>query len=145
MTQSEIFTPFLGMLVLTLVVWIFMYSKRLPFIFANQFDPNEITPEEFNRLSPSNVRNPLGQSEEPVRGTDVLFYARMSLPVRNRTGGYGLCFVAWVFFVFASCSGAVHCLTNNIMLRFGVYCVSAAAVWFMALRAIWTQWSSLSV
>jgi len=32
MQQSAIFTPFFCMLLLTFVVWVYMYYKRIPFL-----------------------------------------------------------------------------------------------------------------
>ena len=32
MDQTRIFIPFLVMMLLTLVVWLYMYSRRIPFI-----------------------------------------------------------------------------------------------------------------
>ena len=136
MTQTQIFTPFLGMIALTLAVWVFMYSKRLPFIFANRFNPNEMTPDEFNRLSPSEVRNP-SDNLKNLFEIPVLFYVLcLYLYV---TAQVDIVYVAsaWVFFLFRVFHSVVHCLGNNVMLRFAVYCVSAAAVWFIAIRAVW--------
>ena len=136
MNQLEIFTPFLGMIVLTLIVWVYMYSKRLPFIFANKFDPNEITPDEFNRLSPVDVRNP-SDNLKNLFEIPVLFYVIcLYLYVAEQVDTIYLV-AAWIFFAFRVVHSLVHCLTSNVMLRFAVYCVSTAAVWFMALRAAW--------
>ena len=136
MNQLQIFTPLLGMIVLTLIVWVYMYSKRLPFIFANQFNPNEITPDEFNRLSPVDVRNP-SDNLKNLFEIPVLFYVIcLYLYVTGQVDTFYL-IAAWTFFVFRVIHSLVHCLTSNVMLRFAVYCISTAAVWVMALRAAW--------
>ena len=33
MDQATIFKPFLATMLLTMVVWVYMYGRRLPFIF----------------------------------------------------------------------------------------------------------------
>jgi hypothetical protein len=33
---------------------------------------------------------------------------------------------------------AVHCTINIVPLRFGLYCVAAVGLWFVAIRAIVT-------
>lgn len=137
MTQTQIFAPFLGMIVLTMVVWVFMYSKRLPFIFANRLDPDEITPDEFNRLTPSDVRNP-SDNLKNLFEIPVLFYALcLYLYLTNHVDTlHVVC--AWIFFVFRVGHSGIHCLTGNVMLRFAVYCVSSIALWLMAIRATWS-------
>jgi hypothetical protein len=42
---------------------------------------------------------------------------------------------------FRSCHSLVHCTFNHILLRFAMYALSAAALWFMVLRAVaWVPW-----
>ena len=36
MTGNEIFGPFLAMMLLTAIVWVVLYYRRLSFIFANR-------------------------------------------------------------------------------------------------------------
>jgi hypothetical protein len=52
MDQTLIFKPFLATMILTLVVWIYMYGRRLPFIFSSGLDPQRMTPLELTRVSP---------------------------------------------------------------------------------------------
>jgi hypothetical protein len=132
--QQQIFLPFLGMIILTLVVWVYMYSRRIPFILSNRLEPDEITPEEFNRLSPVAVRNP-SDNLKNLFEIPVLFYALcLYLYVAGQVDKAYLV-AAWMFLLFRVLHSAVHCLTSNVRLRFGIYCLSSIAVWFMALRA----------
>ena len=39
MDQTVIFRPFFATMLLTMVVWIYMYGRRLPFIFSSGLDP----------------------------------------------------------------------------------------------------------
>ena len=134
MNQSEIFAPFVGMIGLTLVVWVFMYSKRLPFIFSNRLKLEEMTKDEFDRLSPPYVRRP-SDNLKNLFEIPVLFYALCLYLFVTGQVDFAYLIAAWMFFVFRIVHSAIHCLTSNIMPRFLVYCVSTAAVWFMALRA----------
>jgi len=40
MQQTAIFGPFFAMMLLTLVVWVYMYVKRIAFIQGGQITPN---------------------------------------------------------------------------------------------------------
>ncbi len=51
MYQTEIFRPFCATMVLTLAVWVYMYGRRLSFIFSGSLDPKQMTPPELARLS----------------------------------------------------------------------------------------------
>jgi hypothetical protein len=58
MNQASIFQPFFATMILTLVVWVYMYGRRLPFIFSSGLDPKQMTPLELARLSPPQVSTP---------------------------------------------------------------------------------------
>jgi hypothetical protein len=58
MTQSEIFAPFFMVMFLTIIVWIYMYARRIPFIQSHRLTPEQLTPIEFARISPPAVSNP---------------------------------------------------------------------------------------
>lgn len=137
MDPSAIFVPFFGMIALTAVVWFYMYSKRLPFIRRNRFNPDEISPDEFNRLSPVEVRNP-SDNLKNLFEIPVIFYALCLYLYVTEQVDTSYVAAAWVFFGFRAAHSAVHCLTNRVMLRFGLYAVSTLALWFIAIRAVVT-------
>ncbi len=58
MNQTMIFAPFLSMMLLTLIVWFYMYSRRIPLIQKSKIDPNTLTAAELARISPPAVSNP---------------------------------------------------------------------------------------
>jgi hypothetical protein len=41
-----------------MAVWVYMYGRRLSFIFSASLDPKRMSPLELARLSPSHVSNP---------------------------------------------------------------------------------------
>jgi len=41
---------------------------------------------------------------------------------------------AWIFFSFRALHSAIHCTFNYIPLRFWLYVISAASLWFMVIR-----------
>jgi hypothetical protein len=58
MNQAKIFTPFAATLPLTLVVWTYMYARRLPFMArAGLIGRPQLSPAELARLSPPEVAN----------------------------------------------------------------------------------------
>lgn len=44
MDHFVIFKPFIAMMLLTIVVWIYMYWQRLRFIFSSELRATEMTP-----------------------------------------------------------------------------------------------------
>jgi hypothetical protein len=133
MDQAAIFQPFIATMILTMVVWAYMYGRRLPFIFSNGLDAKQMTPLELARLSPPQVSNP-SDNLKNLFELPTLFYAIVLYLYATRQVDAAQVGAAWVFFLFRAMHSAVHCTFNFIPLRFVLYVVSAAALWFMVLR-----------
>ena len=135
MAQQAIFGPFFAMMILTLVVWIYMYVRRIHFIEACKISPQDLAvPGELARRSPTAVSNP-SDNLKNLFELPVLFYA-LSLYL-FATGQVDAAYVhaGWIFAGFRVLHSAVHCTFNLVMLRFWLYAISSAALWFMMIRA----------
>ena len=134
MPQQAIFGPFFATIFLTLVVWVYMYIRRIRFITSNNFSAKELSPTVFAQLSPPEVANP-SDNLKNLFEIPVLFYALvLYLFVTNQVDAVYVT-AAWVFVVFRVLHSVVHCTFNLIMLRFYLYLVATLAVWFIAIRA----------
>ena len=134
MDQAAIFQPFVATLILTMVVWAYMYGRRLPFIFSSRLDPKQMTPIELARVSPPNVSNP-SDNLKNLFELPTIFYAVVLYLFTTHQVDAAYLGAAWGFFLFRALHSAVHCTFNFIPLRFVLYVISSAALWFMVLRA----------
>jgi len=133
--QTAIFGPVFATILLTFVVWVYMYVKRIRFLTGNQVDPKDMAvPGALARISPPEVSNP-SDNLKNLFEIPVVFYAlALYLFVTNQVDGVYVS-AAWIFVVFRVLHSAVHCTINIVMLRFYLYAISTVAVWFMAGRA----------
>jgi hypothetical protein len=135
MPQTAIFGPFLATMLLTLVVWVYMYVRRIGFIRRNAIGPADLAiPGELARISPPAVSNP-SDNLKNLFEIPVLFYALALYLFATQQVDAAYLGAAWVFAAFRALHSAVHCTFNLVMLRFGLYLVATLAVWFMLLRA----------
>jgi hypothetical protein len=134
MDQTVIFVPFCATMLLTMVVWVYMYGRRLPFIFSSGLDPKQMTPLELARLSPPQVSNPSDNLKNLFELPTVFYVVVLYIYVTNQVDAAYL-WAAWGFFLFRALHSAVHCTFNFIPLRFALYVISAGALWFIVLRA----------
>lgn len=136
MNQTAIFLPFVGTMLLTMVVWFYMYAWRIPFILRNKLTPQQLTPIELARLSPAAVANPSDNLKNLFELPTIFYAAVLYVYTTQQVDGLYLG-AAWVFFSFRVLHSAVHCTFNLVPLRFWLYAVSAVALWFMVLRIAW--------
>jgi hypothetical protein len=134
MDQNVIFGPFLVMMGLTFVVWVYMYARRIPFLNSADIDPNDLTAAKLAEISPPAVANP-SDNLKNLFEIPMLFYAMvLYLFVVGQVDSVYLV-AAWVFVVFRMLHSAVHCTVNIVLMRFGLYALSSLALWFMMVRA----------
>ncbi len=136
MSQTDIFAPFVGTMLLTLVVWLYMYARRIPFIVRSHLAPQQLTPAELARLSPPQVANP-SDNLKNLFELPTLFYAVVLYLYVTQQVDRPYLIAAWVFLAFRILHSAVHCTFNFVPLRFWLYAVSAVALWLMVLRIAW--------
>jgi hypothetical protein len=134
MNQAAIFQPFLATMLLTLVVWVYMYGRRLRFIFSSGLDPKQMTPLELARLSPPQVSTPSDNLKNLFELPTVFYAVVLYIHVTHQVDA-AFVGAAWGFFLFRVLHSLVHCTFNFIPLRFVLYVISACALWFMVLRA----------
>jgi hypothetical protein len=136
MAQSAIFGPFFATMLLTLLVWIYMYVRRISFLTSNDISSRDMAvPGALAQISPAAVSNP-SDNLKNLFELPVLFYALALYLFAVRQVDAAYVTAAWVFVAFRVLHSAVHCTFNLVMLRFTLYLVAALAVWFMLVRAV---------
>ncbi|HEY9707889.1 MAG TPA: MAPEG family protein [Oculatellaceae cyanobacterium] len=135
MTQDAIFSPFFATVFLTLLVWVYMYIRRISFITSKKIRSKDLAvPGTLAQISPPNVSNP-SDNLKNLFEIPVLFYALVLYLFVTKQVDTVYVNAAWVFVVFRALHSAVHCTFNLILLRFYLYLFATLAVWFIAIRA----------
>lgn len=133
--QTAIFGPMLGMVLLTFVVWVFLFVRRVGFIQGQGITPEQLSvPGALASLTPAEVSNP-SDNFKNLFEVPVLFYVLVGYLFATQQVDAPYVTMAWLFFVFRTLHSAVHCTFNWVMLRFYLYAASTALVWIIAGRA----------
>ena len=136
MNQTAILAPFVGTMLLTLAVWIYMYARRIPFILRSKLTPQQLTPAELARLSPPGVANPSDNLKNLFELPTIFYAVALYLYATSQVDTLYVV-AAWIFFGFRLLHSAVPCTFNFVPLRFWLYATSAVALWVMVLRVAW--------
>ena len=135
MAQTAIFGPFFATMVLTLVVWMYMYMRRISFITKNNISSKDLAvPGTLAEVSPAAVSNP-SDNLRNLFEIPVLFYALALYLFATAEVDATYVSASWVFVAFRVLHSAVHCTFNLVMLRFTLYLIATLAVWFILARA----------
>ena len=128
--QTSILTPFFIQLLLTGVVWLYMYIKRIPFLQSLDLDPDQITPAKLVEVSPPDVANP-SDNLKNLFEMPVVFYAMVLYFYVTQQVDNVVVMLAWGFVAFRVLHSLVHATVNKVMVRFGLYAVSSLCAWAM--------------
>ncbi len=140
MAPESIFAPFVAMLALTFVVWVYMYYRRLSFLFAHNIDPQSLTSrDEVAGKYPPVIAYP-SDNLKNLFELPVLFYAVCLYLYVTGTVDTLHVYAAWVFVAFRVLHSLVHCTVNVVKLRFGVYAIASVGLWFMIARVVLSAW-----
>ena len=146
MDQEAIFGPFLALQLLTMMVWFYMYSKRIPFLlgYIQKHKEEGLTMEEianpqsrhyFPKIPvPAAVVNP-SDNLKNLFEIPVVFYALLAYLYMTKTVDDVYVRAAWVFVAFRYLHSAIHATFNHVTSRFYCYIASSMAFWFMLVRA----------
>ncbi|MBE9198977.1 MULTISPECIES: MAPEG family protein [unclassified Nodularia (in: cyanobacteria)] len=135
MTQNAIFSPFFATMFLTLLVWVYLYIRRISFISKTKIPSQDLAVSgALAQISPSSVSNP-SDNFKNLFEIPVLFYAIALYLFATKQVDAVYVTAAWIFVGFRVLHSIVHCTFNFIMLRFYLYLFATLAVWFMAIRA----------
>ena len=135
MTQDAIFSPFFAMVFLTLLVWVYLYIRRISFIIRREIRSQDLAvPGTLAKVSPPNVSNP-SDNLKNLFEIPVIFYALVLYLFVTKQVDVVYVNAAWLFVVFRVLHSVIHCTFNQVMLRFYLYLFATLAVWFIAIRA----------
>ena len=135
MRQTAIFGTFFATMFLTLIVWLYMYIRRISFITSRSLSSQDLAvPGALAQISPPAVSNP-SDNLKNLFEIPVLFYALALYLFVTKQVDVPYLDAAWVFVAFRALHSAVHCTFNLVILRFYLYLIATLAVWFIAIRA----------
>lgn len=138
MTQDMIFGPFFIMMLLTLVVWLYVYIRRISFITGQKLNIQDMTPSQLAKISPPAVSRP-SDNLKNLFEIPVIFYAVVLYLFLTQQVDTVYVVAAWIFVGFRILHSLVHCTFNLILLRFWLYVGATVVLWLMVLRATLTH------
>jgi hypothetical protein len=137
--QQAIFGPFFATILLTLIVWVYMYIRRIHFLNSTKIRPELfIRPGELARISPPGVNNP-SDNLKNLFEIPVVFYALSLYLFVTKQVDTTYVIAAWLFFVFRVVHSFIHCTFNAIYFRFYCYLLSCLALFFMIFRSMFAH------
>lgn len=137
MTNNMLLLPMFVQVLLTVVVWLELFRRRLAFSTEQRIDPQSLA-------DANDVRTVLKPVQAPANNfvnlfeVPVLFYVAVLTAFATGVRDMPLLVLFWVFVGFRCLHSLIHLTANKVMRRFQVYVISSLALWgawgFIAFR-----------
>jgi hypothetical protein len=128
---ANILDPLVAMMVLTFVVWVFMYVRRLGYMVRHGVDPQEVnTPQKMAQRLPESAEAPSNNLKNLFE-LPVLFYVICLTLLHLGWVSPTDVTAAWLFVGLRAAHSVVHCTVNIVKVRFVFYLLSSLVLWFM--------------
>jgi hypothetical protein len=132
--QNIIVQPVLALMLLTFLVWCYMYFLRLKYVIANKINAQKLeTPEQCNSLLPSHINKPSNNFKNLFEAP-IIFYVICILSMLINQVDNTLVYLAWSFVIGRVIHSIFHCFSSSVMARFYAYFISSIILWVMLIK-----------
>jgi len=130
---KPILIPLLVQVLLTFIVWIYLFAWRIPEIKRKGIDPQRLRDRAAaHELLPDSA--PSSNNLKNLFELPVLFYAAVLLSLVLMIQDPLLVQLAWGFVIMRVLHSVIHCTYNDVNHRFAAYALSTLFLLFMWIR-----------
>ncbi|MGC9955235.1 MAG: MAPEG family protein [Rhizomicrobium sp.] len=133
--MASMLTPVLALIVLTLVVWIWMYATRMPAMQKAGIKPQDAR----HPGSPNGLPSPARQVTDNYNHLleqPVIFYALVFYIILSGHSDGPHVYLAWAYVALRVIHTLIQCTVNNVTARFFVFSLSTIVLMVMAGREL---------
>lgn len=132
--MTSILMPVVVLMLITMLVWLNMFLKRVVALKANDIDPQSIaTPEKLTSALDDRTNAPANCFKNMFE-VPVIFYALCIIIAMTGAVDSLYSSLAWGFVGLRAVQAGVHCTYNRVMHRFYAYLASSVLLWIMLVR-----------
>ncbi|MFK8050729.1 MAG: MAPEG family protein [Halioglobus sp.] len=141
-TTTEILEPVIALLLLTCVMWAWMYATRLPAVRNSgmSLDPNIPKGIQMAEL-PASVRWKADNYNHLLEQPTLFYAVAITLALLGAGDGTNAT-LAWVYVALRVIHSIHQALWNKIEVRFVIFALSSLALIALVVRAALLVWSS---
>ena len=138
--QSPILQPVVGLVLWSLIMWVWMYAVRLPAMRkANTPLTPETTKEDMNATMPARARWPADNYNHLMEQPTLFYAVALVLALVGAGDGANL-WLAWAYVGLRVLHSLVQAAANLIQVRFAVFVLGTGVLAAMAVRAAGVVW-----
>ncbi|WP_286263294.1 MAPEG family protein [Thalassotalea atypica] len=136
MSFYPLFIPMLAMMLLTMIVWFYMYTLRLNYVMKARIHADKLhAPEQVSLLLPDHVNAPSNNLKNLFE-LPVLFYGVILVASQIPDHSIISNLAAWSFLFFRVIHSIIHCSNGKVLARFIVYVLSSLSLFVLIANVL---------
>ena len=137
MVNSAFLTPVLALVCWTLIIWVYMYSRRLPAMNAAGLDPQEAQHPGSLNVLPSGARQ-AADNYNHLHEAPTIFYALAVYTYLVGNGDELNLTLCWLYVGLRVLHSLVQISINVVLIRFLLFSASTITLGVIAVRNVMT-------
>lgn len=134
--NTALYGPILSLMLLTMTVWFWMYTKRISYMKQNDIDPQRLVSRvRLMQVLPDEIQAPANNLNNLFE-LPLLFYALCLLNSQQASISPILTNLAWAYVFLRVIHSLIHCSYNKVLHRFTAYALSCLVLWTMLMLTI---------
>jgi len=131
--MTSMFAPVLALIVLTLIVWIWMYATRIPAMQRAKIDPQSAAHPGSLNVLPSSARRVADNYNHLLEQPTIFYALAFVIVLAGHTDPLNV-ELAWAYVGLRIVHTLIQCTVNIVNLRFLVFALSTIVLMVMAGR-----------
>ena len=132
-----IIQPVIALMLLTCLVWCYMYFLRLKYIITHKIHAQKLaTPEQCHSVLPSPINKPSNNLKNLFE-LPVVFYSLCFILILTEQTDITFVYLAWSFVVGRYFHSLFHCFFDSVIARFYAYFISSLVLWGMIIKLVY--------
>jgi hypothetical protein len=136
--MSSMLAPVLALIVLTLIVWIWMYATRIPAMQRAKIDPQSAAHPGSLDVLPSSARRVADNYNHLLEQPTIFYALAFVIVLSGRTDALNV-ELAWAYVGLRVVHTLIQCTVNIVNLRFLVFALSTIVLMAMTAREVMTM------
>lgn len=142
--HAQILGPVIALVGWTLVMWVWLYARRIPAMRAAKIDISKLsggTGKDLKQIIPAKSQWPADNYNHLMEQPTIFYAVALALALMGQGDGFNAQ-IAWAYVVLRIIHSLVQATVNRIMVRFALFTLSTIPLVMLTVHAALAFWGA---
>lgn len=142
--HAQILGPIVALVGWTLVMWLWLYARRIPAMRAAKIDIGKLTGgtgPDLKKVIPTKSQWPADNYNHLMEQPTIFYAIALALALMGQGDGFNAQ-IAWAYVILRIAHSLVQVTINRVAIRFALFTLSTIPLVMLAVHAAMAFWGS---